>query len=1115
MSERSVLARPGHRGRARARQAGGATIVSQFFSGCYGDLGRTRSPESICPELTPAEQRCYVPPGWATAWSYNGPVQIPALLTDIVAKPFPSDRGPTYVSKTKRQCAGSLVVVESPAKAKTIAKYLGDSYTVKACMGHVRDLPKRDFGIDLARGFEPTYEILPGRKRVVNELSRAAKGADAVYLATDLDREGEAIAWHLVTALDLPAEKLRRVIFNQITASAIREAFANPHGIDMDKVNAQQARRILDRIVGYELSPLLWRKIAKGLSAGRVQSVAVRLIVEREAQIRSFVPEESWRITAYFAARPDEAGRLAGEWDELLARRDDRDNGPTLRDRLKWLAEHECFQAELVNLGGTEFKPTTPAEARQAAEALGFVCEQVKESAWQEYAHHGLKIVKLLGRTKPEQGPKFKIRGIETKRALSKPPAPFTTATLQQAAANQLRFSASRTMRVAQELYEGVDLGGELGSVGLISYMRTDSTHLSKEAVENGRHLIRSQFGESYLPSRPNLYGNSKRAQEAHEAIRPTDVAIRPETISDRLTKDQLRLYDLIWRRFLACQMRPAEWDNTVVQLSAQTQLGEAVLRASGRRLVFDGFMKVAGVPDSATEQQLPSLAVDQQVGALTIEPAQRFTSPPPRYTEASLVKALEAEGIGRPSTYAAIIDTIQERGYVEQTDRRFHATALGETVTVKLVEHFPKIMDVKFTAFMEDELDKIEEAHKDWGVVLHEFYDPFHEALMQASEQMEPIKAEPSEYQCERCGKPMVYRWSKGGRYLACTGYPKCNTTYNADRDGKPILPRVTAHKCEQCGKPMLFRQSRRGPFLGCSGYPDCDFVLPCDAEGNPLKLVREEDVKQSCELCGAPMVVRRRGHRAFLGCSGYPKCTNTTSLPEGVRLESKPKPPPEPTGFNCEKCGKPMVIRDGRRGRFISCDGFPKCRNTYPVERLEELRGQAQQPATHETPGPNAGSGAGKAKEAKSSKRAAKPRAKSSKKPEAKAAGASAVSINENGKLVVESLAESVRCPKCGELMALKRGRFGPFLSCSGFPKCRTTGRLKGQAVKQAEAELGEPPAKPKPEPTDIQCEQCGANMLIRSGRRGRFLGCSKFPTCRNTKPLPPQLIASPSNS
>jgi len=1020
------------------------------------------------------------------------------------------------VAKRKQQHDGSLVVVESPAKAKTIGRYLGPGYTVKACMGHVRDLPVREYGIDLTRGFEPTYEVLPGRKRVVNELKKAADSAGAVYLATDLDREGEAIAWHLAELLGLSQEKIRRVIFNQITASAIREAFAHPQQIDMNKVNAQQARRILDRIVGYELSPLLWRKIAKGLSAGRVQSVAVRLIVEREQEIRRFVPQEFWRITACLSVRPDQAEPLAGQWQEFLSRAAEP-NGVSAKQRYRWLAEHECFQAELVKLAGEEFKPSTSEEARRAAEALGFVCERVDESVWQEYAEHGLKTVRLLGRTDPTRAPAYTIRQIETKRSLSKPPAPFTTATLQQAAANQLRFSASRTMRVAQELYEGVDLGGDLGSVGLISYMRTDSTHLSDESVRAARELIRSQFGPQYVPDRPNVYGSSKRAQEAHEAIRPTDVTLTPEAIGQRLTPDQRKLYELIWRRFVACQMRPAEWENTTVHVAAQTPAGEALFRASGRRLVFEGFLKVTGVPDPATEQRLPELAAERRVGLVAIEPVQRFTSPPPRYTEASLVKALEAEGIGRPSTYATIIETIQERGYVEQVDRKFYATPLGELVTAKLIEHFPKIMDVRFTAFMEDELDKIEQAEKDWIEVLREFYDPFHASLVQAAEQMAPVKTEPSEYTCERCGKPMVYRWSKAGRFLACSGYPKCNTTVNVDRDGKPILPQETSHTCQKCGKPLLLRQSRRGPFLGCSGYPECDFTLPCDDEGNPLKVVREEDIQETCEVCGAAMVVRRRGGRAFLGCSGYPACTNTKPLPEGIRLERKPKAPPEPAGFPCPKCGKPMVIRTGRRGRFLSCSGFPRCRTSFPIERLEELRRQAAGAAGESEAGADATGD--KARASRQADAAGAPRTSADAPSDPQAPGdvsnGPGVTVNRNGKLVVASLDEPVRCPQCGQTMSLKRGRFGPFLSCSGFPKCRMTGRLKGEALRQAEAQLGEPAPRAKPEPTDIECEQCGAKMVIRSGRRGRFLGCSKFPSCRNTKPLPPELIAPPSES
>lgn len=1021
----------------------------------------------------------------------------------------------------------SLVIVESPAKAKTINKYLGSDYVVRASMGHVRDLPKNDLGIDLTGGFEPTYETLTSRSKVIDELKRAAKNAAAVYLATDLDREGEAIAWHLVEALSLPEEKVRRVIFNEITRPAIQQAFEDPHELDLDRVNAQQARRLLDRIMGYQLSPLLWRKIAKGLSAGRVQSVAVRLIVEREREIQAFVPEEYWRLIGTLALDPSRAEELSQEWASFLEASGEAD-GPTEKDRQAWATKQGCLRAELVEFGGAEFKPKDVAEARRVAEALGMAISEEQVQDWQEYSHLDLKKRRLVGQVDLSACPRHRIASITTKRTTSRPPAPFTTATLQQSAANRLRYGASRTMRIAQQLYEGIDLGGGEGQVGLITYMRTDSTSLSKESVQAVRSHIRSEYGDEYVPAKPNQYGSARRAQEAHEAIRPTDLAYRPESFKGRLTKEQWKLYDLIWRRFVACQMPPAQWDSTTVMIEAETGAGTARFKATGRRLLFDGFLKVVGIPSSSGEQILPELAEDQDLTPVAIEPMQCFTSPPPRYTDASLVKTLEAEGIGRPSTYAAIIQTIQDRGYVEQHDRRFYATSLGMVVTDKLVEHFPDIMDVKFTSHMEDDLDKVAESEMDWVEVLKEFYDPFSEDLARAGEEMEVAKAEPSEHACPKCGQPMVYRWSKNGRFLSCSAYPDCKATLDVDREGNPIHPTTTDLTCEQCGQPMVLRRSRSGPFLGCSGYPDCTNTIPCDEDGNPLKLVKEEDIHETCDQCGAEMKVRHRGRRAFLGCSAYPKCRNTAPLPPGIYVEPPPKEPPEPAGFNCEKCGSPMVIRTGRRGKFLSCSGFPKCRNAKPIDKLEELLaearaegrtndGQTEPPQTQE-------------RAAATSSTARKAGGKAPTKTGANAAealqgpaeagtvphneGNTGVRLTKSGNLAIDALNDPVNCPACGSEMTLKRGPWGPFLSCTNYPKCRTTGRLNKKAREQAEEQLGPAPDKPKPRPTDIVCDQCGANMVIRTGRSGEFLSCSTFPKCRNAKPLPAELVGKNAN-
>jgi DNA topoisomerase-1 len=993
----------------------------------------------------------------------------------------------------KRSSGGkTLVIVESPAKAKTINKYLGPDFVVKASMGHVRDLPERTLAIDIEHGFRPTYEIVRGRAKVVSELKKLAAGAEEVVLATDRDREGEAIAWHLVEALNLPADRVRRVIFNEITKSAIAEAFKHPHELSMDRVNAQQARRILDRIVGYELSPLLWKKIAKGLSAGRVQSVAVRLIVEREREIRAFVPEESWELAAYFTGDAAAVARLEGAWREL------RKGAPTQKDIQRWLSEHGAFRAELSEWAGKKFDARSAEEARTVAEALGIRIEKIERTPWDEYKHLGLNQARLIGAVDRTKLPAFKIADLSTKRTTTRPQPPFTTAALQQAASTALRFAASRTMRVAQGLYEGIDLNGE-GPVGLITYMRTDSTNIANEALDAARDFIRREYGDAYLPPEPNIYGKRHaRAQEAHEAVRPTDPARTPAMLRGAFTDEQYKLYDLIWRRFIACQMPPAQWDSTSVSVECATPQGKAVFSGSGRKLVFDGFMRVAGV--TSEDQLLPDLGVGAPVGALDLEPKQQFTSPAARYTEASLVKAMESEGIGRPSTYAAIIDTIQDRGYVEQVDRKFFPTALGELVTDKLVAHFPKIMDVKFTSYMEDELDKIEDAHLDWVQVLHEFYDPFHELLGRAAREMEVARGEPSEQTCPVCAGPMVYRWSRTGRFLACSAYPKCKATLNCDRDGKPIIPKPVDVACEQCGKPMVLRSSKKGKFLGCSGYPDCRGTIDCDETGQPLKLVAEADVSKPCESCGqGTMRVRRNSRGAFLACDRYPECKATAKLPPGIRLSRIPAPPPEQAGVACDKCGRPMVIRNGKRGKFVACSGYPKCRNAKPVEKLEELKASGVlkplDPAALE-----AAAAAGKGGVAA--------RRKLAPGETPYAAGAPAgFALTRTGKPVVEVMpaeGEDLLCPECGSHMELRRGRFGPFYSCSAFPKCRFVANLRGEAKKQAE-ELIPAPERPKPELTDIPCDECGKMMLIRQGKRGKFLGCSGYPKCKATKELP----------
>ncbi len=834
-----------------------------------------------------------------------------------------------------------LVIVESPAKARTIGRYLGKGYVVKASMGHVRDLPPKELGVDIENDFAPKYELLRGRRKVLTELRKQVRTAPEVFLATDLDREGEAIAWHLAEALRVPGSRLRRVIFNEITAGAIREAFTQPGNIDPNKVDAQQARRVLDRIVGYRLSPLLWRKVAAGLSAGRVQTVAVRLIVEREREIRSFVPEEFWRVSAIFTPAVAAAGGLEEQWHAFGAQAGANGNGPSQAEHYAWLSRQGAFRAELVEWEGEKFNCADAEAALRLAEALGLTVRSVERSEDPEGKGPARRRVRIDARVNRDAGVNFAVTSLQSRSSRNRPPPPFTTASLQQAASVRLRFSASRTMRLAQQLYEGIELPAE-GSVGLITYMRTDSVRLSAQAIEQVRGYIEGTFGKEYLPEKPNVYRSGARAQAAHEAIRPTDATRSPASLKASLTAEQWKLYDLIWRRFVSSQMPPAQWNVTEADVSAETAGGPAVFRAVGRHLAFDGYLKVAGMP-RRDEQTLPELTVGAAVAPVAIRPSQRFTQPPPRYTEASLVKALEAEGIGRPSTYAAIIQTIQDRAYVKQLDRRFHATDLGMVVTDKLVKYFPDIFDLRFTARMEDRLDEIEAGREKWVAVLRDFYGPFEQDLAKAGKEMVHAKAEtePSEYTCPNCEKPMVYRWSKTGRFLACSGYPKCKTTFPVDERGEKIEPKAVDVTCPECGKGMLLRRGRFGVFLGCREYPKCRGTLPCDEQGNPLKLVKSEDIKENCPECGAPMVVRRRGRRAFLACSRYPDCRSTSPLPEGIRLEAAPREKPAETGVTCPKCGKhPLVIRTGRRGKFIACSGYPRCKNTYDVSHLDELK-------------------------------------------------------------------------------------------------------------------------------------------------------------------------------
>ncbi|MGQ9554519.1 MAG: type I DNA topoisomerase [Anaerolineae bacterium] len=707
--------------------------------------------------------------------------------------------------KTPASRGRNLVIVESPAKARTIQRYLGKEFTVKASIGHVRDLLRSRLSVDVEHDFQPTYRVPPDKTAVVKELKEAVAHAGQVYLATDPDREGEAIAWHLMAATDLDEERTRRVVFHEITRDAIESAFSSPRGIDMHLVDAQQARRILDRLVGYQLSPLLWEKVRSHLSAGRVQSVAVRLLVEREREIQQFVPEEYWTL------------------DALLS---------------KISQPFEQFKARLQRINGADAELTNEAEARQACEDL--------------------------------QPASFRVAAVKHGSKRRSPAPPFITSTLQQEAARALGFQAARTMRAAQQLYEGVELGPE-GSVGLITYMRTDSVNVAEVALQEARQLIRSQFGPQFLPDQPIRYRTrSKLAQEAHEAIRPTSVLRTPDKVAPFLSRDQLALYRLIWRRFLASQMLPAVYDTMTVDVEAQ---GEAsgrcyLFRASGATLRFPGFLVVYGESTQKDEEPpLPKLEQGEPLKLEQLLPEQHFTQPPARYSEASLIRELESKGIGRPSTYATIISTIINRGYVERKQRTLIPTDIAFVVNDLLVKHFPEVMDVGFTAQMEDNLDDIAGGRKEWVPVVRAFYEPFSKVLAEARQGMEAVrpKDEPAGFDCDRCGAPMIIKYGRFGKFIGCSKYPECKNT-------KPFLNKIGV-KCPDCGGELVQRRSRKGrSFYGCERYPDCRFA----SYARPLA--------QSCPKCGKYMVQQGRNRAR---CSA---CGATASLAEPAPATSEP---------------------------------------------------------------------------------------------------------------------------------------------------------------------------------------------------------------------------------
>ncbi len=694
----------------------------------------------------------------------------------------------------------SLVIVESPAKAKTIEKYLGKKYMVRASMGHVVDLPKSQFGVDVQNGFKPKYINIRGKGKIIQELKESAKKADSIFLATDPDREGEAISWHLANILDLKQERCQRVEFHEITKRAVENSLKNPRPIDIDKVNAQQARRILDRIVGYELSPLLWRKVRRGLSAGRVQSVAVRLICEREQEIREFVQEEYWTIVGAFKT-----------------------------------AKKASFSAKLTSRGKKKLEIAN-------AETAQTIAAELKKH---QYA----------------------VTEVKRKEKFRYPAAPFTTSSLQQEAARKLGFGAKKTMMLAQQLYEGIELG-DAGSDGLITYMRTDSVRIAEEAQIAARDTIKERYGAEFLPDKSPVYKTKTAgAQEAHEAIRPTQVDRTPEAVKAFLSRDQFRLYQLIWARFVASQIRPAIMDTVGVEIKG----GDFVFRANGSMLKFSGFLEVyqEGIDDDSPEEEgsLPELSEGEKVTLGKIDPKQHFTQPPPRYTEATLIKTLEEKGIGRPSTFAPTIDTIIKRNYVLIEEKRFKPTDLGQVVVDLLKQKFGQIIDYEFTAEMEEKLDQIAEGNVDWVKVLADFYGTFSEELAQAKETVERVEVpvEESDEKCEKCGRTMVYKYGRFGKFLACPGYPEC-------KNAKP-LRKVLGLKCPKCGQgEIVERKSKKGRmFYGCNKYPECDFVT------------WERPYKEACPTCGSMCTVKGGKTQTKQVTCTNANCGYTVELTEG----------------------------------------------------------------------------------------------------------------------------------------------------------------------------------------------------------------------------------------
>ena len=775
-----------------------------------------------------------------------------------------------------------LVIVESPAKAKTIQKYLGSGFEVEASLGHIKDLPKKSLGVDLENEFATEYEVIPGKEKVIAKLKRMAKGADTIYLAPDPDREGEAIAAHLAEELGgdrvdgkktkKTATSIRRVTFNEITKKAVQEAFQHTRDIDRNLVDAQQARRVLDRLVGYQVSPLLWDKVRRGLSAGRVQTVALRLVVERERDIKAFVPTEYWTLDAH----------LAG-------------------------AKPPAFDARLV---GTNPKQNVLPDETTAKQLE----EELKSAIWT-------------------------VRSVEKRERRQNTAAPFTTSKFQQDASRKLRFSVKRAMMIAQRLYEGIDLGDE-GTVGLITYMRTDSTRVSNDAIGEVRELIGKEYGPQFLPESPNAFKSKKDSQDAHEAIRPTSAVRHPEQIKQYLQEDEFKVYKLIWQRFVASQMNPAVFDQTTVDINATSNGVDHVFRVSGSVLKFEGFLKVyeeskdsRDEEDEALKHKLPELTEGQKLTLKSLRSEQHFTEPPPRFNEASLVKELEERGIGRPSTYSAIISTIQERQYVQKVGGKFIPTEIGMVVTDLLVENFKDIFDFQYTARLEEELDEIEDGKEVWTDALAEFYKKFEKDLHYAEQHMENVKRmeKATDQTCERCGSPLVIKWGKHGSFYACSAYDKTNpesctfTKENPidlpDLDSADLQETSQEEYCENCGRPMVLKRGRFGQFMACTGYPDCKTTRRLD-QG---KKIPDIPLDEKCPQCGRNLLIRHGRFGEFVSCSGYPDCKYVKQNLIGVK---------------CPECKDGDIAeKKARRGNFFyGCTNYPKCEFTSAYKPVAE---------------------------------------------------------------------------------------------------------------------------------------------------------------------------------